>query len=229
MGFVQKQLWDVDVAPPYNGSGACNPAIGKPCSKDSDCENTDVLACYTTIGSCYLKNFVQVTPKRVAVGLGQQGLVYATIMDPVNRPGTYLIKFDPMGGDSKYYSKFFGTESETTVSLEAGEVKKIPIYFTAASSGDFSVNLIATDADDENLHAATNGAPSGFEGSMIAVEASTASSGGLAAFASAPGLSALQIVLIAIVVAVPFALVAQMKLNKARRLKGKKSGKTKKK
>jgi len=216
VGFVQKQLWDPFVAPGYNGAGACNPAIGKPCSTDSDCGNIDVLACDTTTGSCYLKDFIQITPKRIAVELGQQGMVYATIMDPVNRPGTYVIRFDSMSGESKYYSKFFGTESETTVSLEAGEVKRIPIYFTAASSGSFALDVVATDVNNEKLRAATSEEPSGNGGSTIQVSAVTPKSKGLTTYVSAPGLSALQILLIAMVIAVPFAFVVQINLNRAR-------------
>ena len=201
--------------------GTCVPYSGGPCTKDTDCDSS-TLACDPQSGMCYLKHFVWITPNRIAVEMGQEGILQVTVKEPMNRPGTFQLAIDP-STDVKYFAKFFGESEQTEVSFEAGETKQIPVYFTAASGGNFELNIIVTDVSNKFIRSETNledGEHGAASITVTTIEAETERSG-IGAFISAPGLSAWQILLVALVVGISFA-AARMQLNKKRQKSGKK-------
>ena len=204
--------------------GTCVPYSGGVCSKDTDCDSI-ALACDPQSGLCYLKRFVWITPNRIAVEIGQEGILQVTVKEPMNRPGTFLLTIDP-ATEVKYFAKFFGDSDQIEVSLEAGEVKRIPVYFTAASGGNFELNIIVTDVSNTHIRSETNledGERGAASITVTTIEAEA--KGGIATFVSAPGISIWQILLIAMIASVAF-VAAQMRISKIKKLKTPKKKRT---
>lgn len=187
----------------YTGEwGVCTPPSGRPCMSDEDC-NSSLLACDVKHGVCFFKSFVWITPKRLAVKIGRQGMLFVKVKEPMNRPATFSLAIDPTH-ESQYFAKFYGKSNEVTISLAAGEIKEIPLYFTAASSGDFPINIIATDTSNERIRSETSSDGGGTGETHVSVSAKKIESDNLTTFISGPGPCAWQILLTAIIASIPF-------------------------
>lgn len=115
---------------------------GQACTSSADCGTSDNY-CSPDAGLCVSKNFVFIKPTTVRTSIGTKPVLAVTVFDPANRTGTYKANVVSTGS---YFSRFFGTENAVTFSMKPGEVKVIPVYFSAGAIGSYQLQVRVVDS-----------------------------------------------------------------------------------
>lgn len=125
-----------------NPTSTCLLRNGQACSSTADCGTSDNY-CSPDASLCVSKRFVFIKPITIRASIGTKPVLTVTVFDPANRTGTYKANVVSTGS---YFARFFGTENAVTFSMRPGEVKVMPVYFSAGAIGSYQLKIRVVDS-----------------------------------------------------------------------------------
>lgn len=154
------------------GENTCYAKRGNFCSKQEDCKSGEY--CSLDAQVCVNNNFIFLKPHFLKAKVGTIEALQVVMSDPVNRTGSYDLS---ISGTGKNYAKFFGTQTRISVTLKAGEVKTIPVIFSAGAIGTYTLEVEAIDTvyyrDSTNPPGGIRSVPSPNTKASVTVETDT--------------------------------------------------------
>lgn len=138
--------------------GSCLPQAGKECITPSDCGAGNMLCEYSNCFKkkvCVTPSFVRIQPSLLPkpIDVGTEVSLNLVLTNPQGCPSQFKLSFS---GPAKYFARFADRQTEQTISLESAEVKVIPIKFSSANVGKYTLVVNVVDLENPELSGSTN-------------------------------------------------------------------------